>query len=98
MYIALLKEVGEFRMDPHCLLVADAKGLPVDQALDGGHLVEQNQVGVMHIIVNGVKIALQKSIFKHVHSSLLQAHPHDATTYLKKILNDIVASVGRSRM
>jgi hypothetical protein len=58
MEIALLKEVGEFQMDPHRLLVADAEGLSVDKTLDGGQLIKQNQVGVLHIVVYSVKIAL----------------------------------------
>ena len=77
-------------MHHHSLPISNAESLAVDQTLNGCKLVQQNKICVVNVVVDCVKIAREKFIFKRIVASLLETHSHDTTAHFEKILDDVV--------
>ena len=96
MVDSLLKHVCKFLMN-HCNLpVGDAEGLSVDQALDCCKLVQQHEIDVLDIIVDCIKVADKKSVFKRVDASLHKTEVHDTTAHFEQVFNDVISYSGLS--
>ena len=63
MHQSLLVHVDVFFMKHLDLLIGDAESFSVHQRLDGGELVQENEVGVVNLEVNGVAIRENQFVF-----------------------------------
>ena len=63
MHQSLLVHVDVFFMKHLDLLIGDAESFSVHQRLDGGELVQENEVGVMNLEINGVAIRENQLVF-----------------------------------
>lgn len=88
--IPLLEKVLEFLMDHLKVLVSQAERLPISKAFNRRHLVKKNQVVVLDVEVNGVKVLSQDLGVNDVDASLFEAHVHDTTKNLEQILENIL--------
>jgi len=53
----------------HCNLpVGNAECFSVHKAFDGCKLIEEHQVDVLNVVVNGVKVDAEETVFKWVDS------------------------------
>ena len=86
---SLFVEILELLMNHTQMLVSKTECLSVCKAFDSRHLVEQNQVIVLNIEIDGVQVLLQYLSIDYVDTSLFQAHTHDAAEDLEEILEHV---------
>ena len=52
------------------LLVRNTEALSIDETLDGSHLIQQNNIIIFYLKVNGIKVTMKKFVFKLIDASL----------------------------
>tara|TARA_B110000285_G_C15002911_1_gene552353 strand:+ start:446 stop:682 length:237 start_codon:yes stop_codon:yes gene_type:complete len=78
-------------MDHAYLSIRNAKSLSVDKTLDGGHLIQKNDVVVFQLEIDGIKVAMKKLVLKLVDASLSESQVEDATEDFEKVLGKVFA-------
>lgn len=93
--LSLVVHIDEFLMNLTDLWLGNGEGLPISERLDGGQLVEKDEVIVEDVVVDSIEIRL-KNLFIHlIETSLLKSHVHYAAENLKQIFDSIVHSLNR---
>ena len=89
--LPLLKHVQEFLVNVLDLAVAEAEGLPVDEAADSVELVHEHEVLLLVIVVDGADVLLEQRIVQLIVATLLQLQIQDAAANLEEVLDDVLA-------
>lgn len=87
---SLVSHVLELKVNLSDLLVGEAVSWSVDQILDGGELVDEDEIVVVSGVVDGVEVGVQKVLLKEVVSSLVDGQVEDGASDLEQVLGDVV--------
>ena len=75
----------------HCdLLVVNTESLSCCKTFDSRQLIQQNDIFIQNVVVNGVQICIQDFVFDRIEASLLQAHVVDSAKDLEEVLYDVI--------
>lgn len=86
-------QVLELKMDHVQMLVGKAEGFSIGKSFDCSQLVKENQVIVLDVEVDWVKILLKDDGVDHVDSSLFQAHIRDSAQDLEQVFENVFLGV-----
>ena len=89
----MLEQVLELDVDHAQLLLRKTEGFSVGKSLDSCQLIQEDQVIVLDVEVNGVQVLPKNLGVNHVDSSLLEAHVHNTAQYLEKVLEHVFFGV-----
>ena len=87
---SVVGHILELALDELHLLVGHAETFPVDQAFDCSQLINENQVWVISMEVNGIKICDQKLVVQVVGTLLVDVQAENSTQYLEQVFGDVV--------
>jgi len=87
---SIVMHVLEFLMNLSDLLIGQTVGLSVDKALDGGDLFSVNEIWVISIVVDGVKISVKDFVIKEVMAFLVDALVHNSADDLEEVSAHVV--------
>lgn len=82
--------VLEFLMNLSDLCIGQTVGLSIDEALDGSDLVSVNEIWVISIVVDRIKVSIKDLVIKVIVAPLVRALFHDSANYLEKVSAYIV--------
>lgn len=74
------------------LVLGQTECLPVDQSLDGGHLVQEDKVAVKDVEVNCIQERFENLVIEWIETSLYKLEVHDAAKNFEKVLANIIRS------
>ena len=82
--------VLEFLVDQSDLLVSQTVGLSVNEALDGADLITVNEIWVISILADRVKVSVKDLVIKEVVSSLVHILVDDSANDFEEVSADVV--------
>lgn len=87
---SLVSHILEFKVDLSDLPIGKAVSWSVNQILDGGKLVDEDEIVVVSGVVDGIEIGVQKVLLEEVVSSLVDRQVKDGASDLEQVLRNIV--------
>lgn len=82
--------VLEFLVDQSDLLISQTVGLPVNEALNSGDLLSINEIWVISIVVDWVKVSVKDLVIKEVVASLVHVLVHDSANDLEQVSANVI--------
>lgn len=82
--------VLEFLVDQSDLLISQTVGLPVNEALNSGDLLSINEIWVISIVVDRVKVSVKDLVIKEVVASLVHVLVHDSANDLEQVSANVI--------
>lgn len=89
MIKSLVIHVDKLLVDHLHLGVGHTEGFSINDALDGGQLVQKDKIVVFQFQTDGVKSFGEDFFVKHVESSLFEAHVENSAKELEQVSDNI---------
>jgi hypothetical protein len=67
---SLVIDIQKLLMDHAYLPIRNTEGLSVNKTLDSGHLIQQNNIVIFYLEIDGIKVAMKEFVLKLIDSSL----------------------------
>jgi len=87
---SIFSHIVEFLMDQFDLSICEAIGLSINKTLNSGQLINQNELWVVSIVVDRIKICEKELIIQVVLTSLLDLQVKDGAADFEKILANVI--------